>query len=80
MVEAGEREPTGNSFVWPSVDAVAHHPLLNAVTGMNGKLLESVQSAQNEWAEFVYRRVKEDIAASYLLLQCRSFAVLADGL
>ena len=74
MAETRERDDTGtNSFVWSSVDAVAHHPLLNAVTGMNGKLLESVESAQNEWAEFVHRRVKEDIAASYLLLKCRSF-------
>ena len=74
MTETRERDDTGtNSFVWPPVDAVAHHPLLNAVTGMNGKLLASVESAQNEWAEFVYRRVKEDIAASYLLLKCRSF-------
>jgi hypothetical protein len=40
---------------------------------MNGKLLESVENAQNEWAEFVHRRVKEDIAASYLLLKCQSF-------
>ena len=74
MTETRERDDTGtNSFVWSSVDAVARHPLLNAVTGMNGKLLESVESAQNEWAEFVHRRVKEDIAASYLLLKCRSF-------
>jgi hypothetical protein len=74
MTETRERDDTGtNSFVWSSADAVARHPLLNAVTGMNGKLLESVESAQNEWAEFVYRRVKEDIAASYLLLKCRSF-------
>ena len=74
MAETRERDDTGtNSFVWSSVDAVAHHPLLNAVTGMNGKLLESVESAQNEWAEFVHRRVKEDIAVSYLFLKCRSF-------
>jgi hypothetical protein len=74
MAEAREGEGSGtNSFIWPSVDAVARHPLLNAVTGMNGKLMASVESAQNEWAEFVHRRVKEDIAASYLLLKCRSF-------
>ena len=73
MAEAREGEVTAtNSFVWPTVDAVARHPLLSAVTGMNGKLLESVESAQNEWAEFVHRRVKEDIAASCRLLKCRS--------
>jgi hypothetical protein len=45
---------------------------------MNGKLLESVESAQKEWAEFVHQRVKEDIAASYLLLKCQSFTDLQE--
>jgi hypothetical protein len=74
MAETRAREVTGtNSFVKPSVDSV-----LSAVTGMNGKLLESVESAQKEWVEFVHQRVKEDIAASYLVLKCQSFTDLQE--
>src|SRR5882762_7992885 len=56
--------PRGNSFAW-SMPPVAGNPLLTVVTDINGKLLESVASAQKDWAEFVHRRVKENIAASH---------------
>jgi hypothetical protein len=79
MAETREWAVTGtNSFVKPSVDVVARHGFFSAVTGMNGKLLENVESAQKDWAEFVHLRVKEDIAASYLLLKCRSFTDLQE--
>jgi len=47
-------------------------PLFAALTDINGKLLESVASAQKDWGEFVHRRVKEDIAVSQRLMSCRS--------
>jgi hypothetical protein len=50
----------------------AGHPLFAVVTDINGKLLESVARVQKDWAEFVHRRVKEDIAASHQLLNCQS--------
>ena len=43
-------------------------------TDANGKLLESVASAQKEWVEFVHRRIKENVAASQRLLNCKSLA------
>jgi hypothetical protein len=51
---------------------VASNPLFAVVTDLNGKLLERVASAQRDWAEFVHRRVKEDIAASQQLMNCQS--------
>jgi hypothetical protein len=42
------------------------------VTDTNGKLLESMARVQKEWAEFVHRRVKEDIAASQQLMNCQT--------
>jgi hypothetical protein len=39
---------------------------------INGKWLESVANVQKDWAVFVHRRVKEDIAASHQLMNCQS--------
>jgi hypothetical protein len=60
-----------NLFNWP-LRPVASTPLFATLTDINGKLLESVANAQKDWAEFVHRRVKEDIAVSQQLMGCRS--------
>jgi hypothetical protein len=74
MVEARNGPGTGaNSLTWP-MPSVAGNPLFAVVTDMNGKLLESVARVQKEWAEFVHRRVKEDIAASEQLMNCQTLA------
>lgn len=75
MAEARQEQLTGpmtggNSFGW-SVPP-AGNPLLAVVTDINGRLLESAATAQRDWAEFVHRRVKEDISASQQLMNCRS--------
>jgi cation transport regulator ChaB len=72
MAEARDEQHTSaNSFAW-SIPPVAGNPLLTVVTGINGKLLESVATAQKDWSEFVHRRVKEDVAASQQLMSCQS--------
>ena len=72
MVEARDGQRTGgNSVAW-SIPPVAGNPLLAVMTDINGKLLESIANAQKDWAEFVHRRVKEDIAASHQLMNCQS--------
>ena len=74
MVEARNGSATGaNSLTWP-MPSVAGNPLLAVVTDMNGKLLESVTRVQKEWAEFVHRRVKEDVATSQQLMNCQTLA------
>ena len=49
-------------------------PLLAVLTDINGKLLESAASAQKDWAEFVHRRIKEDVTASRQLMRCQSLS------
>ena len=74
MVEARNGSATGaNSLTWP-MPSVAGNPLFAMVTDTNGKLLESMARVQKEWAEFVHRRVKEDIAASQQLMNCQTLA------
>jgi Phasin protein len=60
-----------NSFNW-SLGPVLGTPLLTVLADINGKLLESAAGAQKDWAEFVHRRIKEDIAASRQLMSCKS--------
>ena len=68
-----QRTDTGaNSFAWPIPSMLPGNPLLAVATDANGKLLESVASAQKEWVEFVHRRIKENVAASQRLLNCKS--------
>jgi hypothetical protein len=57
---------------------IAGNPLLAIMTDINGKLLESVANAQKDWADFVHRRVKEDIAASHQLMSCHSLTDLQE--
>ena len=62
-----------NSFAWP-VPPVTANPLFGLVTDFHGKLLESVAGAHRDWAEFVHRRVLEDVAVSRRLAKCQSLA------
>lgn len=74
MAEATDGQRAGgNSLIW-AMPPVAGNPLFAVVTDINGKLLESVARVQKDWAEFVHRRVKEDIAASQQLMNCQSLA------
>ena len=69
----GNGQRTGaNLFEWPMLP-VAGNPLFAVVTDINGKLLESAADAHKDWAEFMGRRLKEDIAASQRLMNCQSF-------
>ena len=72
MAEVRHEQRTGaNSFVWPMPSMLPGNPLLAIATDANGKLLESVASAQKDWTEFVHRRVKQDIAVSQQRERCR---------
>ena len=73
MAEVRHEQRTNvNSFAWPMPSMLPGNPLLAVATDVNGKLLESVASAQKEWVEFVHRRIKENLAASQRLLNCKS--------
>jgi hypothetical protein len=72
MIDARDGQRTGgNSFAW-SMSPVAGNPVLVVMADIHGKWLESVANTQKDWAVFVHRRVKEDIAASHQLMNCQS--------
>ena len=68
-----ERNQQLNSFGW-GVQPMMHTPMLAIFAEMNGTLLESVATAQKDWADFMHRRINEDVAVSRQLMQCHSLA------
>jgi hypothetical protein len=67
-----EQRASANSFAWPMPSIPPGNLLLAVTTDINGKLLESAASAQKDWAEFVHKRVKENVAVAQRLLNCQS--------
>jgi wobble nucleotide-excising tRNase len=47
-------------------------PMIEAMTEMNGRLIEQVSRANEEWIGFVGRRLDEDLATSRRLMECRT--------
>ena len=64
-----ERNQPLNSFL---ASPMMQTPLFAIVAEMNGTLLETMATAQKEWANFVDRRIKEDVTVLRQLMQCRS--------
>jgi hypothetical protein len=72
MTETGDGTGKGaKSFDWP-LRPILSTPLFAVLTDINGKLLETAASVQKDWAEFMHRRVREDIAVSQQLMSCKS--------
>ena len=74
MSEARNGQRPGTNLLAWSMAPIAGNAFFAIVTDVNSKLLESVARAQKDWAEFVYQRVQEDIAASRRLSKCQSLA------
>jgi Phasin protein len=62
-----------NSSAW-GTHPMMQMPMVAILAEMNGSLLESAAMAQKEWADFLHRRIKEDVAVSRQLMQCHSLA------
>jgi hypothetical protein len=65
---------TGNLTMPMRVDALMSmaQPAFAAMAEFNGKLLENAAKLNAEWAEFLGRRLQEDIAVPQRLAACKS--------
>ena len=78
MAHANESSrQTTNAFAW-AMPPLFGAPLMSLLADFNGKLLESVAGAQKEWADFVTRRMREEVAVSQQLIGCQSLADVQD--
>jgi hypothetical protein len=74
-----DKNPGLASFeAWLSMN----RPMFAAMTELNGRFLEQVSRANNEWLGFVNRRLNEDMAASQRFMECKTvqdlFAAYSD--
>jgi hypothetical protein len=76
MSKSKRRNSAGNSSadVTRPFPEVFSNPMMTIVADMNGTFLEGLATAQKEWADFVQRRIREDVAVTRQLMNCRSFA------
>ena len=52
--------------------------MVNAMTELNGKLLEQAAKANNEWLGFIGRRLNEDMATSKRFMECKTLQDVID--
>src|SRR5262249_43152604 len=49
-----------------------NRPVVAAMSEFNGRLIEQMSKANNEWLGFINRRLNEDIAASQRIMECKT--------
>jgi hypothetical protein len=57
-----ERGHRGNSFMGSDLTPAFTNPMLTILADMNATFLEGLATAQKDWADFVQRRTREDVA------------------
>ena len=67
-----EHGHVGNSFLGPAFTNPIPIPMMTMLTDMNATFLEGFATAQKDWADFVQRRTRENVAVSRQLLKCHS--------
>jgi len=73
MVEKTDTE-AGNWMVPFGVEAMIEmqRPAFTAMAQVNSRLYESIAAANKEWASFVNRRLREDLAMPQQLAECKN--------
>jgi hypothetical protein len=66
-----EHRDIGNSFLWGMGPAFMN-PMVSILADMNGTFMEGLATAQKDWADFVQRRIREDVVLARQLMNCQS--------
>ena len=69
-----ERGHRGNSFMGADLTPAFTNPMLTIFADMSATFLEVFATAQKDWADFVQRRTREDVALTRQLLKSHSLA------
>ena len=57
-----------------SMPVAFNNPVLTIFANMSGTVLEALATAQKDWAEFMQRRIREELAVGRQLMNCHSLA------
>jgi hypothetical protein len=70
------KDPPRQANAYPGSTSGMHpflnNPMMTILAELNGTLLESVATAQKDWVNFLYRRIREDVAVTRQLMKCHS--------
>ena len=67
------RRQGGNSPTL-GMSPVMFTPMMTIFAELNASILEGFAAAQKDWADFVQRRIREDVAVTRQLMSCQSMA------
>jgi Phasin protein len=74
MIQAkDDRAQMANAFSF-GIPAPFINPVMTIFTDLSGTLVAGLATAQRDWADFVQRRIREDVAVTRHLMNCHSFA------
>jgi len=68
-----DRTQLANLFSF-GVPAPFINPMVSIFADLSGTLVEGFATAQKDWADFVQRRIREDVAVTRHLMNCHSLA------
>jgi hypothetical protein len=68
-----DRTQIANSFSF-GVPTPFINPMMTIFADLSGTLVEGFATAQKDWADFVQRRIREDVAVTRHLMNCHSLA------
>ena len=68
-----DRAQMTNAFSF-GIPAPFINPMMTIFADLSGTLVEGLATAQRDWADFVQRRVREDVAVTRHLMNCHSIA------
>ena len=68
-----DRAQMTNAFSF-GIPAPFINPVMTIFADLSGTLVEGLATAQRDWADFVQRRVREDVAVTRHLMNCHSIA------
>jgi hypothetical protein len=71
MALSKERNQIGNSLAWNMPPALTN-PMMAIFTDVTGTVLEGLATAQKDWADFVQKRIRENVAVTRQLVNCHS--------
>lgn len=78
MAQSREEQDRSFGFFPLGLATTTNTPMLATLAELNGALLEGFAAAQKEWADFMHRRIQEDVAVTRQLIGCHSLTDMQD--
>jgi hypothetical protein len=72
MAQSKEQRSQVVNSAWLGMAPAMFNPMMTIFVDLNATILEGFATAQKDWADFLQRRIREDVAVSRQLMNCQS--------